>query len=119
MNTFIPAGKLNRRISIQSQSTSQDSFGQPLTTWGTVLQTWASIDIQGSQLLYATAEFISKVAYRMTIRWTPNVVISADQRVVYIDSLGTTHTYEIEAVLNDQAANRQITLMCYELNGAS
>lgn len=111
------AGKLNRRIQIQSQSTSQDGFGQPQTTWTTVLCTWASIDIQGSQLLYSTAEFMSKVAYRITLRWQPNVAIAANQRVVYIDAMGTTHTYEIQAVLNTKAANKEIVLMAYELDG--
>lgn len=109
------SGKLNRRIEIQSQSTSQDSFGQPLTTWTTILCTWASLDIQGSQLLYSTSEFMSKTAWRITIRWQPSIVIAPNQRVLYIDSLGTKHTYEIQAVLNDKTANKQITLMCYEL----
>lgn len=108
-------GKLNRRIEIQSQSTSQDSFGQPMTTWTTILCTWAALDIQGSQLLYSTSEFMSKTAWRITIRWQPSVIITPNQRVIYIDSLGSPHTYEIEAVLNDKAANKLITLMCYEL----
>lgn len=112
------SGKLNRRIQIQVQSTTQDSFGQPLQTWSTIYSCWASIDIQASQLIYSTAEFLSKVTYRITLRWTSSVVIAANQRVLYIEPMtGVTHTFEIQSVLNDETANRQITLLCYELNG--
>lgn len=110
------AGKLNRRIQIQEQSTSQDAFGQPQQTWTTIYTTWASLDIQGSQLLYSTAEFLSKVTYRITMRWTSSVIISAKQRVIYTEpTTGVIHTYEIIAPLNDKAANRQLTLLCFEL----
>ena len=112
------AGKLNRRVQIQSQGTSElDAFQQPLPAdWNTVYECWASIDIQASQLLYSTAEFMSKVAYRITMRWTSSVVFSAKQRVIYKEpTTGIVHTYEIQAVLNDKQANRQLILMAYEL----
>lgn len=115
---MISAGKMNRRISIQSESVEQDAFGQPLTTWTTVLRTWASIDIQNSALIYSTAEFMSRVNYRITIRWNPEIAISAKQRIVYKDAI-TTHTYEIQAVLNTKAANKEIVLMAYELGGSA
>jgi SPP1 family predicted phage head-tail adaptor len=112
------AGKLNRRIQIQAEGTSElDAFQQPLpAAWTTVYSCWASIDIQGSQLVYSTAEFMSKVAHRIALRWTSSVAISAKQRVIYTEpTTGITHTYEIEAVLNDRQANRELILMCYEL----
>ncbi|MGF7180390.1 phage head closure protein [Tunturiibacter psychrotolerans] len=113
------AGKLNRRIQIQTQTTTQDALGQQLQTWSTAYSCWASIDIQASQLLYSTAEFISKVTYRITLRWTSSVIFAASQRIVYTEpTTGVVHTYEIQAVLNDKAGNRQVILMCYELEGS-
>jgi SPP1 family predicted phage head-tail adaptor len=112
------SGKLNRRIQIQSQSTAQDAAGGEVQTWNTVYSCWASIDIQGSQLVYSTAEFMSKTTYRITLRWTFSVIVSANQRVVYTEpTTGVTHIYTIEAVVNDKAANKQIMLLCYELQG--
>ena len=112
------SGKLNRRITIQTQTPSQDAAGQELQSWTTSYCCWASIDIQASQLLYSTAEFISKVTHRITIRWTSSVIIAASQRVVYTEpTTGVVHTYEIQAVLNDRQANRELILMAYELNG--
>ncbi len=110
------AGKLNRRIQIQTQTTTQDAFGQPVQEWTTAYTCWASIDVQGSQLLYSTAEFIDKVTHRITCRWTSSVIIAANQRILYTEqTTGVTHTYEIEAVMNDKQGNRQLILLCYEL----
>ncbi len=116
-----PAGKRNRRIQIQAQGTSElDAFQQPLpAAWTTIYSCWASIDIQGSQLLYSTAELMDKVAHRITILWTSSVVITAKQRILYTEpTTNVLHTYEIEAVLNDRQANKQLILMAYELEAA-
>jgi SPP1 family predicted phage head-tail adaptor len=113
------AGPLNRRVSIQSQTASQDELGQQLQTWAPIYSCWAAIDIQQSQLLYSTAEFMSKVTYRVTMRWTSSVVITAQQRVVYKEpTTGVLHTYQIIAPLNTKAANTELVLLCYELGGA-
>jgi len=110
------AGRRNRRIQIQTQTTAQDGNGQPLQTWTTAYTCWASIDIQSSQLIYATAEFIDKVTHRIGALWTSSFVFAADQRIVYTEATtGVVHTYEIQAVLNDKQGNRNLILMCYEL----
>ncbi len=110
------AGKLNRRIQIQTQSTERDAAGGPIQSWNTTYSCWASIDIQNSALLYETAEFMTKVTYRITLRWTSSVIISAKQRIVYTEpTTGVVHTYEIIAPLNTKAGNRELVLLCYEL----
>jgi SPP1 family predicted phage head-tail adaptor len=110
------AGKLNRRIAIQSQTTAQDSFGQELQTWTQVYACWANISVQNSQLINATAEFVSKVTHRVTLRYTSSVVIAANQRVVYKEQVtGVIHTYNIEAVLNTEQANKEIVVLAYEI----
>ncbi len=113
------AGKLNRRIAIQSQSSVQDEYGQPRQTWTTVYSCWAEISVQNSQLINATAEFIAKVTHRIILRYSSSVVIAANQRVVYIQpTTNVTHTYNIETVMNTVQANKEIVLLAYELNGA-
>ena len=92
------AGKLNRRIQIQTQSTSQDAFGQELQTWTTVYTCWASIDVQRSQMVYNPSKFMSKAVVRITMRWTSSVVIEANMRILYTEpTTGVVHTYNIEA----------------------
>lgn len=117
MPTNIP--NLNRRIQIQSQSTSQDSFGQPQQTWTTVYTCWANIDVQQSQLIYSTAEFVAKTTHRITIRWTHSVVFEPNMRIVFTEPYtGVVHTYNIEGILNPQQSNFWLTLLAYELDGA-
>jgi SPP1 family predicted phage head-tail adaptor len=113
-------GPFNRRIAIQTQTQSQDAVGQPHSTWTTQYTCWASIDIQQSQLLYSTAEFVGKVTYRITIRWTSSFVVKPNMRLVYTEqTTGVTHTYNVEAVINPQAGNVWVTILCYELDGTS
>jgi len=110
-------GPFNRRIQIQTQTTSQDSLGQPQQTWNTVYSCWANLDIQQSQLVYSTVEFISKVTHRITIRWTHSIVLLPNMRVVYTESTtGVVHTYNIEALVNPQQGNVWVTILAYELN---
>lgn len=115
------AGKLTRRVSIQEQSTtfSLDEFRQPTpASWETIYMCWASVDIQGSQLLYSTADFIAETTIRITIRWTSSVLFSPSQRVIYTEpTTGVVHTYEIKTVTNTKQANREIMLLCYEIDG--
>jgi SPP1 family predicted phage head-tail adaptor len=113
----MPMPNLNRRIAIQSQTTSQDSFGQEQQTWTTQYECWAEIDVQQSQLIYSTAEFVSKVTRRITIRWTKSQVFQPNMRIVFVEPfINITHTYNIEAVLNPKQANFWLTFLCYELN---
>ena len=111
------AGQLNRKINIQANTTSQDAFGGQIQNWSTLYSCWANIDVQGSQLQYSTAEFISNTTYRITIRYTNSAVISPSQRVVYTDpATGIVHTYEIKGVMNPNQQNKQLTLLCYSLD---
>jgi SPP1 family predicted phage head-tail adaptor len=113
------SGKLNRRIEVQQQTTTQDDFGQQQQTWTTVYVCWASIDVQQSQLIYSTAEFVSKVTHRITLRWTFSTVIEPKMRVVYTEpTTKVTHTYNIEALLNTNQRNRELVCLCYELDGS-
>ena len=114
------AGQLNRRVQVQQQSTTQDAFGQPQQTWATVATVWASIDIQRGALLYETSEFISQVVYRITMRYSPSLVLKPNMRLVYVDTASNvTHTYEIQPVWDDNAAHRQISVLAHEINGAA
>lgn len=113
------AGKRNRRIQIQTQTTTQDAFGQPLAQWNAIYSCWASISNVTGSLIYATSGFVSKASHQIVLLWTSSVVFEANQRVVYEEAAtGVVHTYEIQAVLNTDQANKEIVLLVYELDGA-
>lgn len=112
------SGALNRRIEIQTQTSIVDAAGQPKQQWLTAYHCWAGLDIQNSQLIYATAEFIAKVVYRITVRWSYSNLIQPNMRVVYKEPrTGVIHKYNIESLLNTKQRNQELVLLCYELGG--
>lgn len=113
------AGQLNRRIAIQTQSTTQDSLGGLQNVWTTAYTCWANIDVQQSQLIYSTAEFVEKVTHRITIRFTRSQVFQPNMQIVYVDAAtGVSHTFNIEAILNPIQGNVWLTFLAYELNAS-
>ncbi len=75
-------GKMDRRITVQTRTTAQDSWGQPLETWADATTVWAEyiprlvssdlpVDAQQEQ-------FIEKCSFIM--RWR---VIPTDARITY------------------------------------
>lgn len=111
------AGKLNRRIQIQQQTTAQDGAGQPQQVWTVFYACWAEIDVVKGQLEYQTAEFVSKATHKITIRWTRSVIIVPNMRVVFTEpATGVVHVYNVEALLNDRQSNVELVILAYELN---
>ena len=87
------AGKLNRRVQIQSQTTTQDAAGQELQVWSQIYTCWASIDVLRGQLTPANSELVSKATHNITIRYTSSLIIAANQRVIYTETAtGVVHT---------------------------
>lgn len=116
---MIRIGNLNRRINIQARSSSLDAYGQPVQAWNTVYSCWASINVMQTALLYQTADFISQATYRIEIRYTENLAISAANQILWTDSKGLVHTYEIKSVINDRQSDEKLIILCYELGGAA
>lgn len=119
LEQIVDVGSLNCRVQIQQQTAAQDDFGQQQQTWTTVYTAWARIGVVHGQLLYQTAEFISKATHEITLRWTSSVVIVPNMRVVYTEATtGVVHTYNVEALLNADQRNRILIILAYELNAS-
>jgi SPP1 family predicted phage head-tail adaptor len=97
------AGKLNRRITIQQQATTQDEYGQPVETWTTFAEVWAEIrDMTGKEYFAAQATQ-NAVQTKITIRYRAGIVPA--MRVVH-----GADVYNIEAVLGQDKIS--LLLMC-------
>jgi len=98
-------GSLNRRVTIQQPSASQDSVGQPVNTWSTLATVWANVRmLNGTETIKADAQ-VSQAKASIRIRRRTDVTTA--MRVV----LGST-TYEIKAVLLDEVGKRYVDLAC-------
>ncbi len=111
-------GLLSKRIQIQSQSTTPDELGQPLTSWETVYTAWAAINFKDGKQQYSAGEFVSKNTLDILVRWTSSFTFQPNQRVIYTDPTGT-HTFNIESISNPDQSNKTVTLSVYELDGTA
>lgn len=105
-------GALDKRITIQSPSESQDEYGAPTQDWTDAATTWAAIRAATGKEIYASSGFVSQLSHVITIRWRTG--ISAKQRVVYRGRI-----FEIQAVSDPDESRTELKLLCLEINGTS
>jgi SPP1 family predicted phage head-tail adaptor len=105
MTVSIVAGKLNCRVIIKQPAAVQDAAGQPIPTWTTLATVWANIrSLNGLETIKGGAEAsVAKASIRIRYRTD----VTAAMRVVH----GST-TYEIKAVLPDEAGKQYLDLAC-------
>jgi SPP1 family predicted phage head-tail adaptor len=97
------AGRLDKLIALQSRSTSQDAYGEQLTTWTSVAAVWASIQDMSGREFFAAQAAQNPVQTKITIRYRAGVVPA--MRAVY-----KSDVYNIQAVLGQD--NTYLQLMC-------
>lgn len=101
------SGKLNRRITIQSQVTTQDAIGELVTTWSIVCVVSASVkDLSGREFV-ASAATVATILTQIEIRYRAD--ITASMRVIE-----GTNNYNIETVLDQN--KKSLLLMCKKLS---
>lgn len=98
-------GKLNRKIVIQSQSTTQDELGQPLNTWATFASPWAHIRFMNGVETMKGDSPTSVAKASIRIRYREDITNA--MQVVY-----NGITYRILAVLPDEAKREHVDLAC-------
>ena len=104
------AGKLNRRITIQSPSTTTDAFGSPVATWTYVVTTWASIAAPTSKEVYALgAGFTAQITHKIVIRYREG--ITSAMRIKY-----RSRIFQVQAVSDPNEDRVRLVLMCLERN---
>jgi SPP1 family predicted phage head-tail adaptor len=91
---MLEAGKLDRRVSIESPSTYQDDTGQELARWSPVATVWAAWRRASARETLAAAEVSATVTDVFEIRWS-NLVAAVDpkHRLIFED-----RTYDIAEV---------------------
>lgn len=106
------AGSLNRRVTIQSRSTTQDTAGQQSLTWTDVATVWAGIrPLTGHELARAqmmNTEINHEITIRYDLQWADPLVMGG-RRLSY-----GTRIFNIHASMDEEEAHHTITLLCSE-----
>lgn len=104
------AGQLRHRITIESPSASQDTFGEETpVTWTELATVWAASEpISGNErYIEAAAQLLAEATIRFRIRYREDV--THQMRVSW-----RSRTFDILEVRNVEGRDRETYLLCKE-----
>lgn len=106
------AGQLNKKVTVQSYTSAANSFGEMIETWSTYATRNASVEPLQGREFWAAQQLNSEVTSKIRLRYdsitgaiTPKMRVQWDSR-----------TFKIHSVINVNQRNREVQLMCSELN---
>lgn len=110
---MMQAGRLNRRIIIHQNTPTRDANGGEVESWSVLAYRWASLEPINGREYFTAQQTASEVTHRVRIRYDYTVkTVTPKMRIVY-----GSRTFDIESVINPRESNKELVLMCRELNG--
>jgi SPP1 family predicted phage head-tail adaptor len=82
MNTTSPAD-LNKRVSLQSETTANDAMGSPVSTWVTVAKVWAKKTTHRSDEAVKAMAESGTAMHNYRIRYRPDVLGLSSGRILH------------------------------------
>lgn len=79
------AGRLDRRVSIQRSTPTQDVSGEPQPSWARIGPVrWASVEAVAGDERFISEQFIARQQNEFNVRWSPDIAdLSPGDRIVY------------------------------------
>lgn len=101
-------GHLNKRITIQQFSQTINENGFPVEEWVNIKSVWAMIKTVSGKEYMSAAQTQNENKTRFVIRHITD--IHPDMRIVF-----KNRVFEMQAIINDDEANKTLTIVCKEL----
>ncbi|WP_256846916.1 phage head closure protein [Paenibacillus sp. Pae108] len=101
-------GKLRHKITIKHLQSVDDGAGGSVETWMTYASPFASVEPLSGRELFQAQQLQSEVTHKIRMRYRPG--ITPDMRVYF-----GTRVFLINSAINWQERNRELTLMCVEV----
>ncbi len=102
------AGRLNKRITIQKATSTQNEFGERVNTWSTVIERWARVEPLRGREFFLAQQAQSEIETKFTIRHATE--IKPSMKLVY-DGID----YNIESVINVNESDRETEIYCSKI----
>jgi SPP1 family predicted phage head-tail adaptor len=102
------AGKLDKKLILQSQSITRDTFGAEVVTWVNTAQVYASMEQVSGRELYTAQQINAEATTKITIRHRKD--ITPKMRLVYKERV-----FDIVKFDNVKEASHTIVLTCKEV----
>lgn len=107
------AGQLRHRVTLQTATETQNTFGELTRTWATLATVWGSVEPLTGREFMDGRLVEAEISTRIRIRRRSDVTEA--NRVVWSEPGGTAHTFEVVAVIEDATHQREQQLMCTEI----
>tara|TARA_R100000655_G_scaffold71369_1_gene109739 strand:+ start:7904 stop:8224 length:321 start_codon:yes stop_codon:yes gene_type:complete len=99
------AASLRHRVSIQTESSSVDTYGEPTHSWSTDETVWAMVEpVSGNEQSVGEGQS-SIITHRVMMRYTANA--TPKKRLLFGSKI-----LGIESVINDLERNEFLILQC-------
>ena len=103
-------GSMRQRLQLQTPAAIPDGMGGQTNAWTVVATVWGMVGpISGREQLQAD-QVTALLTHEIDIRYRPGVV--PKMRIVRVAG---GQVYEIHSIVNLEMRNRQLTLLCSEL----
>ncbi len=103
------AGRLRKRVAVQSLSETENGFGQKTKTWSTSETRWAFIEPLSGRELEKARAVRSDVTHRVTMR-AGGLTVTPEQRLLF-----GSRILNIASITNTEERNRELIFMCTEV----
>jgi len=107
------SGTLRERVTIQAATVSQDSYGEPIETWGNIgtnPTVWASVGSRasGERFISGGEQVMANVSHTVRIRYRTDVTVK--MRLQW----RTSRYLYVENVVDPDGRKADLVLMCRE-----
>ena len=106
--------QLKHKVVINVQSSTQDSFGQPVLTWTPVRTSWGGLNIITMKEAFGEGQLTALETDIWTVRWSA-IEIQPGMQLTFFAGL----TWKVQAVSNVLRRNLIVHLLCLQLNTGS
>lgn len=103
----IDAGKLCKRITIQSRTIAQDGFGAAVSTWSDVATVWANVEPLTGVEGWQSQQVRPELSHKISIRFYPG--LSSTHRLKF-----GSRILNIESVIDVESRGIEHLVMCKE-----
>lgn len=102
-------GTLRKQITIQQEQPTSDGAGGYALAWTNLATVWGEIVPMSGSKIFTTGHLEGHVSHKITLRWSADLAITADMRLVTNNRVFNIHT-----VLNTDERNRFADILVEE-----
>lgn len=106
------AGDLNKRVTIQAESRTDDDGGGQAITWSDIGSWWVSINTTGGREFRAAQQLQPELTHEIKGRFRLDV--TAKHRLIYVTN-NVRREFSIHAAIDPMERHEQLVCFCSEL----